>query len=121
MTPASPTAVYRMSVDAVLAAQVTDARLGLGTEEARARLERYGRNELASERPTPAWRKFLAQFSDVLVILLLIATADVRVAVADRARLRRCHTKPSRFSASCFSTRSWVTCSRRAPSRRSRP
>ena len=43
--------------------------------EARSRLERYGRNELAAEKPVPAWRRFLAQFQDVLVILLLIATA----------------------------------------------
>ena len=42
--------------------------------EARARLERYGKNELTAEKPVPAWRKFLAQFQDVLVILLLIAT-----------------------------------------------
>jgi Ca2+-transporting ATPase len=44
-------------------------------EEARRRLERYGRNELDAEDPVPAWRRFLAQFRDVLVILLLLATA----------------------------------------------
>ena len=43
--------------------------------EARTRLERYGRNELTAEKPVPAWRKFLAQFQDTLVILLLVATA----------------------------------------------
>ena len=32
-------------------------------------------NELAAEKPVPAWRRFLAQFQDVLVILLLVATA----------------------------------------------
>jgi Ca2+-transporting ATPase len=57
-----------------LAALRTDARLGLSAAEAWARLERYGRNELAGEKPVPAWRKFLAQFHDVLVVLLLIAT-----------------------------------------------
>jgi Ca2+-transporting ATPase len=46
----------------------------LSSGEARARLERYGRNELTAEKPVPAWRKFLAQFHDVLVILLLLAT-----------------------------------------------
>ena len=35
----------------------------------------YGRNELAAEPPVPRWRRFLAQFEDVLVILLLVATA----------------------------------------------
>jgi P-type Ca2+ transporter type 2C len=67
-------APYQQPVDAVLAALGTDARLGLSEREARARLERYGKNELMAEKPVPAWRKFLAQFQDVLVILLLIAT-----------------------------------------------
>ena len=44
-------------------------------EEARARLERFGANELLSEPGIPGWRRFLAQFEDVLVILLLVATA----------------------------------------------
>jgi P-type Ca2+ transporter type 2C len=66
---------YRMSQDEVAAALATDPRAGLSLEEARVRLERHGRNELTAERPVPGWRKFLAQFQDVLVILLLIATA----------------------------------------------
>ncbi len=66
---------YRQSVDDVVAALRTDARRGLTEDDARRRLEQYGRNELAAEQPVPAWRRFLAQFQDVLVILLLIATA----------------------------------------------
>jgi Ca2+-transporting ATPase len=68
-------APYQQSVDAVIAALGTDAKRGLSEAEAQARLQRYGRNELTAERPVPGWRKFLAQFSDVLVILLLVATA----------------------------------------------
>jgi Ca2+-transporting ATPase len=48
---------------------------GLSSSEARARLERHGPNELAAEPPVPVWRRFAAQFQDVLVILLLAATA----------------------------------------------
>jgi P-type Ca2+ transporter type 2C len=66
---------YRQGVDDLLAALSSDACQGLTSDEARARLERFGRNELAAEPPLPAWRRFLAQFRDVLVILLLIATA----------------------------------------------
>ena len=33
-----------------------------------------GLNLLAPEAPVPAWKRFLAQFRDVLVVLLLIAT-----------------------------------------------
>jgi Ca2+-transporting ATPase len=65
---------YQQSVDEVLRALDTDARSGLSAGEARARLEHYGTNELTAEQPVPAWRKFLAQFQNVLVILLLIAT-----------------------------------------------
>ena len=66
---------YQRSVHDVLAAFQTDGHSGLGATEARARLERYGPNELAAEKPVPAWRKFLAQFQDMLVILLLVAVA----------------------------------------------
>jgi Ca2+-transporting ATPase len=66
---------YQQPVEAVIASLGADARRGLSEAEARARLDRDGRNELTAEKPVPGWRKFLAQFKDVLVILLLIATA----------------------------------------------
>jgi Ca2+-transporting ATPase len=66
---------YRRRVDDLIATLGTDEHQGLTDEEARSRLERYGPNELAAEKAVPAWRKFLAQFRDVLVILLLVATA----------------------------------------------
>ena len=66
---------YRQSVEHVVQALGTDAVGGLRDAEARARLERDGANELTAETRTPAWRKFLAQFQDTLVIVLLIATA----------------------------------------------
>lgn len=53
----------------------SDPARGLTAEEARVRLARYGPNELAGEEAIPAWRRFLAQFQNVLVILLLLATA----------------------------------------------
>ena len=69
------TNAYRQTVDEVLTAFSTDARAGLNEGEARARLEKYGKNELTAEKAAPWWKKFLAQFEDVLVILLLVATA----------------------------------------------
>ena len=65
---------YQRSVDEIFVA-LQSPRIGLTESEARDRLKRYGPNELTAERPVPAWRKFLAQFEDVLVILLLVATA----------------------------------------------
>jgi Ca2+-transporting ATPase len=70
-----PSIAYRQPVEAVIAALKSDGARGLSEADASARLERFGRNELAAEKPLPAWRRFLAQFQDVLVILLLIATA----------------------------------------------
>ena len=67
------TEAYQQRVEDVLVTLGTDAQRGLSTGEARARLERYGANELTAKKPISAWRKFLAQFHDMLVILLLIA------------------------------------------------
>lgn len=70
-----PSLAYRQPLDDLIAALGSDRHRGLSDDEARSRLEQYGPNELAAERPVPAWRRFLAQFQDVLVILLLVATA----------------------------------------------
>jgi P-type Ca2+ transporter type 2C len=69
------TNTYRLSGAATLTALGSDPVRGLSEAEARARLEHTGRNELISEPPVPAWRRFLVQFENVLVILLLVATA----------------------------------------------
>jgi len=66
---------YQTTAAEALAALASDSQRGLTRQEAEARLSRYGRNELAAEKATPAWRRFLEQFQDVLVILLLVATA----------------------------------------------
>ena len=71
----APAPAYRQGVDEVLIALDVDARRGLSEAEARERLARHGPNELSAEKPEPAWRKFLGQFRDVLVLLLLVATA----------------------------------------------
>ena len=66
---------YRQPLDDLISTLRSDGRRGLSDEEAQSRLERDGHNELAAEKPVPPWRRFLAQFQDVLVILLLVATA----------------------------------------------
>jgi Ca2+-transporting ATPase len=66
---------YRASAQDVLSALRVDPHEGLTHAEAQRRLAHYGPNELTASRPVPAWRKFLAQFEDALVILLLVATA----------------------------------------------
>jgi magnesium-transporting ATPase (P-type) len=61
-------------VEDVAKALNVDPAVGLSDDEAQRRLEQFGRNELASGPKTPKWKKFLQQFQDPLVYLLLAAT-----------------------------------------------
>ena len=62
------------SAEDVAKALNVDPKQGLSEEEASRRLAKFGPNELASAPPVPKWKKFLAQFQDPLVYLLLAAT-----------------------------------------------
>ncbi|RLG19907.1 ATPase [Candidatus Micrarchaeota archaeon] len=46
---------------------------GLTTEQASKRFEKYGPNKLRELPKPPAWQKFLEQFKDVMILLLLVA------------------------------------------------
>ena len=70
-----PGGSYHQPLDDVIARLGTSRQRGLTDAEAQSRLGQYGRNELPVEKKPPAWRRFLKQFEDVLVILLLVATA----------------------------------------------
>jgi magnesium-transporting ATPase (P-type) len=72
--PAAPVAPWRRPAADVVSELRSDAKRGLSSDELPDRLRRHGRNELPMEPPVPAWRRFLAQFGDVLTILLLVAT-----------------------------------------------
>lgn len=75
MAPPAHQDAHSRSVEEVLAALGSDPKHGLSQAEARSRLGRHGRNELAAEQPVSSWRRFLAQFQDALVVLLLAATS----------------------------------------------
>ncbi len=68
-------APHSHDVTTVAEALDTDAVAGLAPDEAAARLGREGPNELREAPPVPRWRRFLRQFADPLVALLLAATA----------------------------------------------
>ena len=59
----------------VAASLDVDPHVGLSAAEADRRLARHGPNELRRARPIPLWRKFVEQFRDPLVYLLIIAVA----------------------------------------------
>ncbi|MGB9837519.1 calcium-transporting P-type ATPase, PMR1-type [Methanothermobacter sp.] len=62
----------RMSVKEVLN-ELKTSENGLKSEEAVRRLEIYGKNELIEEKKAGPLRMFLAQFMDILIILLILA------------------------------------------------
>lgn len=65
--------LYHMkSAMEILEALETTAE-GLSAASASERLARYGKNELTAKRRIPKWIMFLAQFKDVLVVLLMVA------------------------------------------------
>ena len=65
---------HRYTAAEAVAELGSDARQGLTAGEVLRRLSLHGRNQLPSEPPAPVWRRFLAQFRDVLTMLLLAAT-----------------------------------------------
>lgn len=63
-------AAYRLEVEAVLK-QYTASKDGLTTKEAESRAIEHGLNGLAQLKGDPAWRKYLRQFKDLMIVLLL--------------------------------------------------
>ena len=49
----------------------TDIKSGLSNTEAQARLQKYGPNSLGEEKTTPLWKRFLSQFADAMVLILI--------------------------------------------------
>ena len=76
----SPVEPWLRDVDDVVDALATDLQTGLSNAEAASRLERYGRNRLDEAPSVPAWRRFVAQFLDPLIYLLLFAVVVALVA-----------------------------------------
>ncbi|EED33389.1 cation-transporting ATPase, E1-E2 family [gamma proteobacterium NOR5-3] len=61
---------YQLNKDELLD-QLQTSDSGLSANNAAQRLEKYGPNEIAF-RKTPAWQRFLQQFNDPMVIILLV-------------------------------------------------
>ena len=71
---------YNLETEEVLTA-LRSSEQGLNTAEAQQRLEHFGLNEIAF-RKTPAWVRFLRQFNDPMVIILMITASITGVLTA---------------------------------------
>lgn len=65
---------YQKSSEAVIDELRTDINTGLTEKEARLRLSKYGPNLLPSKKKPSLLHKFIEQFKDFLIIILLLAT-----------------------------------------------
>src|SRR5262245_43190532 len=63
--------MHAENLDEVLDRLGASSSSGLDPSEAKKRLEKYGENRLPEREKDPAWRRFLAQFGDPLVLTLL--------------------------------------------------
>lgn len=66
---------FSRSAEDVVKTLETDSKSGLSSQEAEARLAKFGKNSLGEEKKVPLWKKFLAQFADAMVIILIAAAA----------------------------------------------
>jgi magnesium-transporting ATPase (P-type) len=71
--PHAAAASHALESTEVLSRLGSDQRLGLAAGEVARRLEKHGSNTLPEAVTSPAWLKFLQQFQQPLLILLLVA------------------------------------------------
>ena len=75
MSPAPDAAArpWAREIADVAAALGTDPARGLTADEAAARLARFGRNELLERGKRPLWRLVLEQFTNAMIVVLIVA------------------------------------------------
>lgn len=64
---------FKKEINDVLSELNVDSSNGLTKEEVNIRIEKYGKNELVSEKSETLFKKFINQFKNFMVIILLIA------------------------------------------------
>lgn len=64
---------HAQSVETVTAATESDVNKGITSSSVDERRQRYGANELPSRAVTPAWKRLLRQFNNLLIYVLIVA------------------------------------------------
>lgn len=65
---------HSSTVSEVLQSLGTSEQVGLSASQVSERLQEYGPNEMSARSGKPAWKKFLMQFHQVLVYILIVAS-----------------------------------------------
>ena len=73
ITPTSSSRIPHAQLSDVVLDDLDSSHNGLSSSEANQRLSSIGPNRLAETPPTPAWKRFIAQFSNLLTIILIAA------------------------------------------------
>lgn len=71
--PSKQRVAHATPVDRLIADFDLDAERGLSDEQASELLKRVGPNQLAEQSPVPAWKKFAAQFRELVIWILIVA------------------------------------------------
>ncbi|MBF0408859.1 MAG: HAD-IC family P-type ATPase [Candidatus Riflebacteria bacterium] len=64
---------FSLSVEQVIKELETNPEKGISNGEAEKRIENFGQNVLTPAKRVPAWRRFLGQFENPLIIILLVS------------------------------------------------
>lgn len=62
---------YQQTQKEIIEKLSTDQEHGLSSDEAKKRLTTYGLNKLEEEKKRPLWLRFIAQFKDVMILILV--------------------------------------------------
>ncbi len=68
-------AYHNETTETVVSQLDSDAVRGLSAKQARERLQQYGENKLREKKKKTNWQRFLEQFKDVMILILLVAAA----------------------------------------------
>ena len=74
MNESNQTVWHQLSTEDTIRYWQTDTSSGLSSDEIKRRQAEHGLNQMSERRGTPAWVKFLQQFNQALVYILLAAT-----------------------------------------------
>jgi len=85
---APPNHWHHLHAEEVLRLLDVDLKAGLSAVEVKRRLEKFGPNVVRPRRGTPAWLKFLQQFNQPLVFILLAFAPQGGILSGSKRRCR---------------------------------